>query len=227
MGGKVNMQLRESDKHYEKPKEIKYEELTLEKKIQHIWEYYRWHILGVIMAIVLTGYIIYIIVSPVPTYSVDLLMTGKFTATGTQAESVKEKLHTDFDAKLELEYMDWSSENQYTMNMYTKIYALATAKQLDVLILPKSVYDIYASQDNKLLIALEEEPRLEKVLDTHQGNLLMGLDKNDNKQHIYGIKLDNLEEKLGITSSEEYILTVAQSVKNIDQTVAVINYLLE
>lgn len=221
------MQLREADKHYEKPKEIKYEELSLKKKIEHIWEYYRWYIFGVIMAIVLIGYVIYIIISPAPTYSVDLLMTGKFITADEKVQLASEKLHTDFDANLELEFMDWSADNQYTMNMYTKTYALASAKQLDILILPKSMYDEYTMQENKIFVKLDEEPKFQKNLENYEDHLLKAMDKNDNKEHIYGIKMDDLEEKLGIISDEEYILTVILSVKDIDQTVAVINYLLE
>lgn len=221
------MQLREADKKYEKPKEIKYQELPLGKKLEHIWEYYRWYFLSVIMAIVIISYIIYIIVKPTPTYSVDLLMTGTFVTTDQDTQLVNEKLHTDFDANLQLDFLDWNSENQYTMNMYTKILALASTQQLDILIVPKAVYEQYAAQENKLIVPLEGISKLEKILETHQDQLFRAVDINDNQEHIYGIKIEKLDEKLGLASDEEYILTVVESVKNVDQTVAVINYLLE
>ncbi len=223
------MQLREADKHYEKPKEIKYDDLTLKKKLEHIWEYYKWHITAVIGGIILVVYIAYIILVPSPTYSVDVLMVGKLAYEEEQIKSINEKFHTDFDANLQLDFVDFSSTSQYTMNIYNKIYALATSKQLDILILPKEVYTQLAQQEIKMLIPLEEVSSLDEVLESHKEDLCKALNKKDNQMHVYGIKIDQaiLKEKLCIATDEEYIMAVVESVKNIDQTVNVMNYLLE
>ncbi len=212
-----------------------FKELNFKEKVAHIWEYYRWYILSVIIGVVMLSSILVSVFTPQELHDVDILIAGKLNYDETQPEVV-ESYKEMFNADLGLSNMNWEAQmGQMEMAMLQKIPLLVRTNELDILGLEPTTFQSYTRQLGvDLLIPLETVPEFKELLEKYEDRLMSYNEKyNEDQQleeveeHIYGIRVSEFANIPCITANEEMIIGVTVNVKDINKTVKVLEYLLE
>lgn len=219
-----------------------FKELSFRKKVEHIWEYYRWHIVAVIIG---GGVIISLavtILTPQKTYAVDIVVAGKLISDETQPQ-VLERFEKEFDTSLSIASIDWENMGQLEMVMMQKIPLLARTNQLDMLILSKEAYMSYLNQGGiDLFMPLDTVPELKGLIESKKDQLITSADveltevdengettvkKLEGEEHIYGIKVSALDNISCIELADEVVVGITTVVKDIPKTAKMLDYLVE
>ena len=212
-----------------------FKELNFKEKVAHIWEYYRWYFLSVIIGVVMLSSILVSVFTPQELHDVDILIAGKLNYDETQPEVV-ESYKEMFNADLGLSNMNWEAQmGQMEMAMLQKIPLLVRTNELDILGLEPTTFQSYTRQLGvDLLIPLETVPEFKELLEKYEDRLMSYNEKyNEDQQleeveeHINGIRVSEFANIPCITANEEMIIGVTVNVKDINKTVKVLEYLLE
>ena len=111
---------------------MKFEEMNKKQKIAHIWDYYRYHILAVIIAIAVLGALGKTILFPEPPDAVDIMFAGQMYVDETSTQLV-DQFKEEYPAGLDLTNVNWESDPQISSIMFQKIPLLLTTNELDVM----------------------------------------------------------------------------------------------
>lgn len=211
----------------------RFKELTLKQKISHIWEYYGWMIISVMIGIVVISNLIISIFTPQKIYDVDVVIAGKMNYDETQPE-VARTYEEMFNANLELSIVDWDNMGEMGMAMLQKIPLLVKTGELDVLGLEPSMFESYTRQlGGDLFVPLETIPEFEGLLEKYRDRLVTYHQKyNDNDElietdeHVYGIRISKFTNIPCIKANDEFIIGVTTTVKDLEKTAQLLDYLL-
>lgn len=211
-----------------------FKELTRREKVQYLWEYYRWPAAGTILVTCFLVSFLTAIFTPQKVYSVDITINGKMAIDETRSE-VEAQFEEQFDAGLNLGFMDWDNPGQLEMVMMQKIPMQIMAKELDILGLSTSAVESYLEQSgSEMFMPLDEYPEFAPLLEQYKDQLLVtGYDKNgtfevvEGEQHVYGFKVNKIDNIPCVTLNEELTIGVTSTAKDIHKTVEMLTYLLE
>jgi len=219
-----------------------FKELSFKKKISHIWEYYRWHIIGVTIGTLVVGSFVVTVLTPQKKYSVDIVVSGRLASDETQPQVI-EKFEKELDASLNIASVDFANMGQLEMVMMQKIPLLVRTDELDVLILSKDAYMSYLNQGGiDMFIPLDTIKELKPLLEDKKDSLITSKDikmqetdangqtksiKFEGEDHVYGIEVNKLDNIPCIDFSEELVIGVTTAVKDIPKTAAMLDYLVE
>ena len=212
-----------------------FKELNFKEKVAHIWEYYRWYILSVIIGVTMLSSILVTAFTPEELHDVDIVIAGKLNYDETQPQVV-ESYKEMFNADLGLSIVNWGEQmGQMEMTMLQKIPLLVRTNELDILGLEPITFQSYTRQLGvDLLLPLETLPEFKELLAKYEDRLMSYNEKyNEDQQleeveeHIYGIRVSKFANIPCITENEEIIIGVTVNVKDINKTVKVLEYLLE
>ncbi len=211
-----------------------FKELDKKEKVKFIWEYYRWIILSVIIGIVVITQLVAAMLTPKEVNDVDILIAAKLGYDETQPQVVSE-YKENFNTGLDLTAIDWENMNQMDMVMLEKIPLLVTAKELDVLGLSGEAFESYVRQlGPDMFIPLDTLPEFEDLLEKYKDRaVISGYELDEDEQliriddHVYGIRSTKFKNIPCIVENEEVILGVTASVKDLEKTAQVLDYLLE
>ncbi|MCR5716158.1 MAG: hypothetical protein K6G23_04885 [Lachnospiraceae bacterium] len=210
--------LKEALREDFKKEKKKLSELHGTQKIEYLWDYYKW-VIWVILGIAVVVSII--VTSVTNSHKVELfgiMMTDVYTEHSDNAplqEALFEKLSSEENAKNEYIYIDTSSyttngELDYEYAMQLTVHM--AAGELDMLILPSSVYETY---DNDAFYSIEElfgSEFVEKYQDTVVGD---GINITENEvlaSYGYSFKTDGI---LVVCVNAEHLDAVVEFLKMI------------
>ncbi|MDF2593990.1 MAG: hypothetical protein K0R69_331 [Clostridia bacterium] len=219
-----------------------FKELSFKKKISHIWEYYRWHIIGSIIGIIVLGNLVVTILTPQKNYSVDVVVAGRLASDETQPQVI-EKFENELDTSLNIASVDFANMGQLEMVMMQKIPLLMRTNELDILILSKDAYMNYLNQGGiDMFMPLDTIKELTPLLEEKKDSLITSEDikleetdpsgetkikKLEGENHVYGITVNKLNNIPCIAFTEELVVGVTSVAKDIPRTAEMLDYLVE
>jgi hypothetical protein len=186
-----------------------FKELTLPKKLEHIWEYYKWVILGVLFVIIAGGSLFYtMVLKPQPEYYAGLAIYRPHVSI-----EANDGLTADLDAALSLGddqtvnitnfyFMDDDSlfNNDMEQKFITYLYSL----ELNVVAATKSDFELFVESE---YVAPLTDYYSEDELSTldKSGLLMYETDPLDNTEKPFGINLKSsaLMNKYAVFADEE------------------------
>lgn len=185
-----------SAKEYFKNESAKLKQLSFKKKIEYIWEYYKLWILSITISLI---FIISIVITITKNSSENSILYAAFLNTTLSSEEntsldedfIKYIGLTDTSKYLTLDLtmnIDRESNDLYSMNSNQKLVALIATTEIDVII---------SDEDNFLsLVSNGGYHDLEKILPTdmlekYSSSLYYTSSQEDNKEHPYGIYLQD------------------------------------
>ncbi len=214
---------------------MRFEEMNKKQKINHIWEYYRYHILAVIIGTVVIGSLAKTILFPEPPNAVDVMFAGQMYI-DINANEIKEQMKEEFGAGIDFSNVNWEEDAEIASIMFQKIPLMITTDELDVMAIATAQYENFATiYGEDMFMPLEDIPELSDVLEKYQDSLYI-CDKTvddegnliDAEPHVYGIKTDTFSSELScIVSSEEMIIGLNREPKDLDKAVSMLKYILE
>lgn len=207
----------------------KFKELAGKKKMEYIWDYYRWHIVGVFVGIFAIWQIIVIINKPpMPVYSTDIVVAGKVSMEKDIFDQTVKRYNTEFDANINCMPVNWDGMDQSTLATEQLFALKMMVRELDVMIIGQGKYDKFQYvEDHDPVMALDLIPELKEVLKSNEDKLMKSISKEDGKEHVFGIKVGKLNQIEGLIVGEEMIISLMNPPKNIESAVAMIQYLLK
>jgi hypothetical protein len=209
----------------------KLKDMNTKQKFEFIWDYYRFHIIGTIIIIaIVTSFTIDIIKSKETILNITALgeymdmdrkeiLENKVNAELIKDEQNKKQILFDFLVKQK------DMRDEYSMASVQKLQASIAAKDVDVLILDKSDFEIYASQGTFMKLSqLSNFAQLnipEKDLVKYQAKDI------DSKEEIYGINAESLPvlEELKYNSKDK-ILCIVVNTQRLDKVSEFLNWFL-
>ncbi len=221
---------------------VSFKELSRKKKTQHIWEYYRWHIASVIIGVVIVGSLGKTILTPQKKFAVDVVIAGKVISDETQAEVI-EHFENEWDTGLNISSVDFESMGQLEMAMMQKIPLLIRSGESDILILSKDTYMNYLNQGGvSIFVPLDTIDALKPLVDYKRDSLITSehiqvstedeayqeeIEEIKKKGHIYGIEVNTLPGVPSLKLTEDLVVGITSTVKDIPKTIEVFEYLIQ
>jgi len=213
----------------------KFKALTRKEKIEHIWEYYKFHIIGTIVTTIFLINLLVTIFSPkLPEPGAHVVMIGSLAQDDEKTASLTSEMEhiigdgEDERVKLTFFSVNWEETSQLTIGMEQKLMVMLHTREIDILGLEKQRFDVYAKNlDESMFESLEDISTLEKILEQNQDNLVKVKFGDEEEEKVYGIFVkDNIKfKKMGL--GDDFIMTIPVVTKNKDNAVKVIQWLYE
>lgn len=212
---------------------ITFKEMTRKEKIKHIWEYYRWHILGSIIAVFMVGSIGKAILFPEPPDEVDIVVTAQMYVNQDYSD-VADQFKEEFKTGLDLTNVNWD-DAQTAMVMLQKVPLMITTNEIDIIGASVEQYMKFVqAYGQDMFIPLENIPELQDLLERYQDALVTCdfiTDEEGQKvpteEHVYGIRVEKLSNIPCVEANEPLIIGLTSKVKDLDKTITMLKYILE
>lgn len=205
----------------------KFKAMTSKQKVEYIWEYYRWHIVGTIIGLFVVGQIIHFATTPKPSFDAHLIVTARMVLDTEKAEEDEKYFRETFNTDIYYLPADWSVIDQTTIVNDQLLMLKMQVREADLFAMSKSRYDKYMEIEGfDPFMPLEEVPGLEAILEEHKDNLLVATGIEDQKEHVYGIQIEKTDV-LHADIKEPLIISIMDTPKNMEKTIQIIEYLLQ
>jgi hypothetical protein len=170
-----------------------FKELTFSKKLEHIWEYYKWIILGVLFIIIAGGSLIYtMVLKPQPEYYAGLAIYRPHISI-----EANESLTADLNTAMSLEdgqsvnvtdFYYTEDDTLFNNDMEQKFITYLYSLELNVVTAAKSDFELFVQSEYVApLTDYYSEDEL-KALD-ESGLLMYETDPLDNTEKPFGVNL--------------------------------------
>lgn len=140
---------------------IDYKDLTTSEKIDHIWEYYKLHIIGTLIGLFIIGWMLnHYIINPPPTVTFDITFFGNYADTekldGLKTDIDKIVIPEGANEESNVEFLSTSDELDPNMLQatVTKMMGKATLKEYDIMIFEGDAYKMFTDED--VLMPIED-----------------------------------------------------------------------
>lgn len=211
---------------------VKFEDMNRREKVKHIWEYYRWHILSTIIAIVVVASVGKVILFPEPPDEVDIVVAAQMYM-NEEYTQVSNQFKEEFQTGLELVNTNWEDQ-ETAMVMLQKIPLIITTDEMDIIGISEDQYMNFVQMYGQdMFTPLDEISELETLLEKYQDALVTcdfvvdEGEKISTEEHVYGIKVEKLSHIPCIEANESLIIGLTSKVKDLDKTITVLEYILE
>lgn len=171
---------------------IPFKELTFKQKLIHIWEYYKWHIIipvAAVISAVSIGLAVYENCKDSVLYAVFINTQMTDTTAETFMDEFVDYAGLDMKGKkITLDttlYINQKNSDINSVSSSQKLLAMFTSIEMDVIICNQDNFDYYAAQDS--FVELSEVLPAD-FLSQHE-DLLMSAVGKDGKEHIFGISV--------------------------------------
>jgi hypothetical protein len=206
----------------------KLKNMTTKEKMNYLWEYYRLHALGGILAISVIIYVIYQIATP----NINTQFYAAIIDSSLSTEAVEE-FASEFSDYLELnpklediqinDTFYLSGSGNY--NIQQALTAYIAAREVDVIIAPESQFLNYAKNDyfTKLSEALPTD-----IYSSMTDRFFLSETTEISDKNAYGIYLNDSDLFKGVTyDGEPYVLGILANYPHEENTIEFINYLFK
>lgn len=206
----------------------KYSSLKGKKKLEFIFDYYKFPIFGTIAAIIIVSYMGYSMYTKQDTYcNLTYLNSSMDTSQLTELkDTLNEKLlGNDKKNSIFIDSMTIDPNSNYGDDpTTTQAFAVKlAANEIDLLFLNENYFTYFAS-NNMLadLISLDGFNSL-----GFSENDLVSSKDSDGNEHIYGLKVDNLNLLSDINFPENTIIAVAISSERTEEAIKILNEFIQ
>ena len=213
----------------------KFKALTKKEKIEHIWEYYRFHIIGSIIGIFFIANMLVTVFGPKPPEPVaNVVIAGSYVGDDEKIDQFRNDIENIIDqggngkVNLNILSVNWEHQSEMTMAMEQKFMIMFQMREVDVLLLEKEKFDSYVDKlDSTMYQPLESIPELAQILEANKDNLVMRKFPDDAGERVYGLFVkDNIKLKdMGL--GDNYIISIPVVANNPDHAAEVIKWLYE
>ena len=213
-----------------KTEKEKLRELEPKERFHYLWEYYRFHALGVVVGIAIIIYIIYQIVTP----NIETRFYAAWIDNPID-EATIEEAQTDFGEYLQLDpaleqiifntSFYFNSSPDFVATSKQAFTAYVAAREIDVIIAPESEFQIYAHNDY-----------MDKLSDQLPTDLYSSLTdyfyisdtEDDPKKSVYGIYLSDTELfKNHAVNTDPYVLGIIANGQHKETSIEFLRYLFK
>ena len=208
----------------------KFQELSRKEKVEHIKEYYKWHIIGGIITIAIIASLLNTwVFNPPPKSAVSVNFMSKMILSD-DVEELENQLN-DIIVSEDMgnrrvfvnAFMLGSQDPRMEMAVKTKFAAKLQAKELDIMITDKDVFEELAKQGNMI--------SLDKILDKEDidklSDRLIGVEVEELGEITCGIDVsDNSTVKEYIAGDSPKIMSVIVNSQKIEESKKVIKWFL-
>lgn len=215
----------------------KFQKLTNKEKIEHIWEYYRYYILGSIIGIYAIYSMAMSIFGPKPPEPlVNVVIMGLYREDRDQIDEFKKGMEElfiqdeDEEGKVGLNMfqVDWDAATPMDVAMEQKLVLMFQAREMDVMIIQESKFNSFlANVEEAMYEPLEGQPELMSLLDENPDKLVMKKLPGDSKEKIYGIHTKDNKKLQALGIGEGYIISIPIVSENKDNAFKIVKWLLE
>ncbi len=210
---------------------VTFRDLSGKKKLEYIWDYYKWKIIGLIAVIVVVATVVPTIIENNKEVALYAAFVNTQLSDQDEPELMDEFIKAkQIDIKNKRTVMDcsmminYSTPDQMSMMSSQKLLAMFGAKRLDVVLQDTKTYTQYAAMDAYGdLEQILDEAHLEKYRD-----LLVYTDgKGDAGRHAYGI---DVSESPVLVREKAYIVpavfSICVSTQQTDNAIRFLEYLM-
>jgi hypothetical protein len=195
----------------------KFQEMNKKQKMEYIGEYYKWHILGVMVLIAVAVSLIKTMTAPPePVHSLNIAVAGKFSADEQILADVQQAFINELDVKLDWQMIDWEYDVSMAVAIDTKLMAMASVGELQGYLISETKFNAYQNSGNlaNMFYPLDEIESLNDFFATYdEKKLITDLDENG-IQHIYGIKADTVNGLENVVFGETFVYTLFANQEN-------------
>jgi hypothetical protein len=206
----------------------KLREMSFQEKISYLLEYYKFQAIAIVAGIALIIYIVHMLLNPSPTTQFYVAIVDN-----PISEDVLKQYENNFTKQLQLnpkrETVEFNtnfmfnSDDTYAMNMKQALSTYVAAKEIDVIIAPKSVFHDYAYYGyfSKLSDQLPTD-----IYSSLTDKFYITDTEDDHEKSDYGVYLaDTKLFKDTANSSDPYVLGILANSPHEDNTIKFIRYL--
>lgn len=205
----------------------KFKTLSAKKKVEFIYDYYKLHIIFVLIAIITISYIVFSMVTKQDTYC-NITYYGS-SATSEELSSIKDTLNKNIlsDNKKSSIFIDSifidPDSNYGDDPTSTQVFSVKLASnEIDILLLNKNYFNYLANNDMLLDLSLLDGFN---SLNLNENDLITTKNQS-NDEHLYGIKINNLNLlKNSLPDLDNTILAIAISSQRQEEILQVLKEL--
>ena len=206
----------------------KFKSMDTKQKLQYIWDYYRFTILGTIIGVLLVGNLAYTMLKPKPTFDNHLIVTAMMTLDTDKEALDRTYFEENFNSDIYYIPADWSVIDQSTIINDQMMMLKIQVREADVFAMSQARFDRYMEIEGfDPFMPLEEVPEFKPILEAYQDNLVMGKNSEDGKEHVYGIKVEKTNAFQGANILEPLVISLINPPKNMEKAIEVVNYILQ
>lgn len=206
----------------------KFKSMNSKQKLEYIWEYYRFTILGTIIGVLLVGNLVYTMLKPKPNFDNHLIVTAMMMLDTDKEELDRAYFKENFNSDIYYIPADWSVTDQATIVNDQMMMLKIQVREADVFAMSQARFDRYMEIEGfDPFMPLEEVPEFKPILEAHKDQLLTAKGAEDGKEHVYGIKIEKSNAFQGATILEPLVISLINPPKNMEKALEVVNYLLQ
>lgn len=207
----------------------KFSELSTKKKTEYIWDYYKWHIIGGILAIFAVVEIVKIATAPpAPKYDTHVVVAGKVSMEDEKVESLEQQLNEKFNADIQVMGVDWQNMSQGTIAYDQKLMVMTSVRELDMYLVSRLKYDTFMNvEDFDPFIGLDTIPEFKTLLEENKDQLILKKSAETGEEHVYGIRMNAIKGIPELKVGEELVFALVNPPKDMQKAIEVAKYLLQ
>lgn len=209
-----------------------FKKMSFKKKSEYIWDYYRFYILGSILAVIIFSSIFYsVFLNPLKELYSGISFYGDFV-NDSSLSALNNKITHDLVKNDTHEirfscFYEMPDDPAIALVLEQKFSAMIIGKEIDLIIADKDYFHYLT--DTGYIISLEEIMDSAKLNEfKNSEELYYDSNQEDSTQRIYGIKLENstLLKTINYPAKERYVGVVRNGIR-IDNALETLNYLIK
>lgn len=205
----------------------KFKKMNTKQKIEYIWEYYRFIILGTIIGVFIVGQLVYLAVKPKEIFDTHLIVTAQMALDASKMEEEEALFKEKFNADIYYLPANWSVVDSTTMTNDQILTLRMQVREADVFAMSEVRYERFMGTEGfDPFLALDEVPEMAPLLEQYKDNLLKGKSVEDGKEHVYGIKVDKVNNLEAGQFAEPLVISIMSVPNNVEKAVELIDFLI-
>lgn len=213
----------------------KFQKLTKKEKAEHIWEYYRFHIIGGAIAVFMLSSLLFHIFGPrPPEAAAQVVIMGLYDSDEENIDNLKKEIADIIGdgelGKVEVDMfpVNWDSASPMDMAMNQKLVLMFQAKEIDVMIIEEDKYNSFiANIQEGIYESLDDKPVLLEILEDNKDALVKRKLEGDTIEKVYGLYAkDNIKlQSIGV--QENYIVSIPKTSDKKENALKTLKWLYE
>jgi hypothetical protein len=210
---------------------INYEDLSKSEKIDHIWEYYKFHIISVVVALFFIGWLLnHYIINPPPEITLDVSIFGDF-ADDSVVQELEDALNSlviqegeNETAIVDFFSTDENLDYQMVQAVQTKMMGKATLNDFDIMIFQGDYFQMFLQED----VMAKLDPFVNSgVIKVDESLLLKGKDIDYVGDDIYFVDVSDSQGLQRILNSDEPLyLGIHYKSRHIEHVKLALDYII-
>lgn len=194
----------------------KLKNMSTKEKYEHIWEYYRYHIIGFAFAFFIISSILIGVFGPgEPESAVDVVIMGKYYNDADKVELFESEIENIIDegkmgkVNVTMHNVDWDSPSSMEVALNQKLMLMFKTQEIDLMIVEETKFDSYVEMvQDGVYESLEDVADLSVILEKNKDKLVKRKMGNDKEEKVYGLYAKDVKKLQGIGLSDDYVVSV-------------------